>query len=250
MGTYTVGELASMAGITVRTLHHYDEIGLLEPSSRTPGGYRLYDEAGVDRLRTILTYRELGLRLQETVDALDGDVDSVLRLARDRVFGQIARLEHIAASLSRSLTNDNSNGEPMTTNDKLNVFEGFEPSKFAEEAESRWGDTSTYQESIRRTRSYKEEDWETIRAEIEGIYGGLVALMDDGVSTDAPRTRSLVDDHRAHISRWYYDCSPEIHRGLGQMYAADPRFKKNIDASGEGLADYLSEAIAAAYGTV
>lgn len=239
-----------MAGITVRTLHHYDEIGLLEPSSRTPGGYRLYDEAGVERLRTILTYRELGLSLEETVDAIDGDVDSVLRLARDRVFGQIARLENIAANLSRSLTKNNNNGETMTTNDKLSVFDGFEPSKYVEEAESRWGDTSTYRESIRRTNSYDEADWETIRAEIEEIYNGFVKLMDDGVSSDAPQVRSLVDDHRSHISRWYYDCSPETHQGLGQMYAADPRFKENIDSSGEGLADYLSAAIAAAYGTV
>jgi MerR family transcriptional regulator, thiopeptide resistance regulator len=74
--------------------------------------------------------------------------------------------------------------------------------------------------------------------------------MAEDAPTDAPQVRSLVDRHRAHISRWYYDCSPEIHQGLGQMYAADPRFKKNIDASGEGLADYLAAAIAAAYGTV
>jgi MerR family transcriptional regulator, thiopeptide resistance regulator len=248
MPTYTVGELASMAGITVRTLHHYDEIGLLESSPRSPGGYRIYDEARVERLRAILTYRDLGLSLEETATAIDGDADSVLRLARDRVFSQIARLDKIAASLSRSLA-ENNNGEPMTNNDKLRVFEGFEPSEYVQEAESRWGDTSTYHESIRRTNSYDEEDWATIRAEIETIYGGFVALMKDRVPPGAPQTRSLVDEHRDHISRWYYDCSPEIHQGLGQLYAADPRFKKNIDSSGEGLAAYLSVAIAAAYGT-
>jgi MerR family transcriptional regulator, thiopeptide resistance regulator len=117
-----------MAGITVRTLHHYDEIGLLEPSARTPGGYRLYDEAAVERLRTILTYRELGLSLEETTGAIDGDAKGALRLARDRVFRQIAHLEQIAASLSRSLNENLKSGESMTTNDKLSVFGNFDSS--------------------------------------------------------------------------------------------------------------------------
>jgi len=249
MATYTVGELASMAGITVRTLHHYDEVGLLNPTSRTPAGYRLYDEAGVERLRSILTYRELGLSLAETADAIDGDTNDALRLARDRVFDQISRLELIAASLSRSLTESNDEGATMTTNDKLGVFEDFEPSQFSQEVESRWGDSSAYRESARRTTNYNEEDWATIRAELEEIYDGFAALMDEDISNDSPQARSLVAEHRAHISRWYYECSPEIHRGLGQMYAQDPRFKENINASGTGLAEYLSATIAAAYDT-
>lgn len=247
MTTYTVGELASMAGITVRTLHHYDEIGLLEPSSRTPSGYRIYDDNGVDRLRTILTYRELGLSLDETREAIEGDTTNTLRLARDRVFGQIARLEQIATSLSRSLAQSNDEGETMTSNDKLGVFEDFEPSIYEEEAESRWGDSSTYQESIRRTNAYNETHWTAIRSEIDAIYAQFTTLMNEGIPSDGKRAHSLVEEHRAHISRWFYDCSPDMHRSLGQMYTTDPRFRKNIDATGQGLAEYLSASIAATY---
>jgi hypothetical protein len=115
------------------------------------------------------------------------------------------------------------------------------------EARERWGDTEAYRESARRTSSYTKDDWTAIGREADDIYAGLIDLMTAGTPADSAAAAALVDRHRAHISKWFYDCTPEIHAGLGQMYAADPRFQENIDQAGEGLAAYLSEAIAARY---
>ena len=246
MTNYTVGDLASMSGITVRTLHHYDTIGLLTPSGRTSSGYRLYDEDAINRLRLILTYRELGLNLEETAAAIDDSPDEVLHAARRRVFCQLARLEKIASSLTRSLSSTQQ-GDAMTPEDKLKVFGDFDPTEHADEVALRWGDTDSYEDSMRRTNTYDAEDWERIQAESRDIAGRFVELMEAGVAADGPGTRALVEEHRAHISRWYYECSPEIHAGLGAMYSTDTRFSENIDRAGQGLAAYLSEAIAAAY---
>lgn len=249
MTSYTVGDLASMAGITVRTLHHYDEIGLLTASARTSSGYRLYDSSDVERLRTILTYRELGLSLTETARALDDDPDEALRTARDRVLLQIERLEHIARSLTTSLADNNTfGGHTMTAEDKLDVFGEFDPDTHSAEVEQRWGETDAYRESARRTNTYSAADWQRITAESDDIYGRLGELKDAGLAASSPEAQALVEEHRAHISRWYYECTPEIHAGLGQMYANDPRFTATIDASNEGLAAYLSEAIAVVSG--
>ncbi len=246
MSTYTVGELASMAGVTVRTLHHYDEVGLLVPSDRTPSGYRIYDEEAVERLRAILTYRELGLSLDETTRAIDHDTDEALRSARDRVYTQIARLERIATSITRSLTSV-SQGDTMTPEEKLAVFGDFDPDEHTEEAQRQWGAGGAFEESIRRTATYGLQDWERIQAENDSIARRFVALMAEGIEAGSPEAAALVDEHRAHISRWYYECTPEIHTGLGQMYVEDSRFTDTIDTAGEGLAQYLATAIAARY---
>ena len=106
---------------------------------------------------------------------------------------------------------------------------------------------SLYRDRYGRAPSYSKDDWAAIGREVDDIYAGLVELMTAGTSADSAAVATFVDRHRAHISRWFYDCTPEIHAGLGQMYASDPRFQENIDKAGEGLAVYLSEAIAARY---
>ncbi len=113
------------------------------------------------------------------------------------------------------------------------------------EAEERWGGSPEYAESVRRTSSYTEADWERIDADNDAIYQGLLQLMREGVAASSEPARLLATRHREHISKWFYPCSPEIHAGLGQMYVSDMRFKEQIDQAGEGLAEYLSEAIAA-----
>lgn len=243
----TVGDLARLAGVTVRTLHHYDEIGLLPASGRTPSGYRTYDDADVDRLRAIITYRELGLGLDEIAEAIgsDGALET-LRAAKDRVDHRIARLRAISDALAVAITNDKK-GAHMTPEDKLSVFGDFDPADYEDEAEERWGGTAPYEQSRRRTDTYTKADWEAIQAEGDAIYARFVALMDAGTEPDSDAAREVVDAHRRHITGRFYDCTPEIHAGLGQMYVADHRFRENIDRAGEGLAAYMSEAIAAAY---
>lgn len=244
----TVGELSDISGVTVRTLHHYDEVGLLVPSARTAAGYRIYDDGDIDRLRAILTYRELGLGLEEIAAAIDSPQNSVdvLRQARRRIGERMSKLRVIADSLDNAIAREGK--EPaMTPEEKLSVFGDFDPEDHAEEARARWGDTAEYAQSTQRTANYTRKDWENIQAEVGEIYAAFVALERQGVDPAAPEVAALVARHRAHISQWYYECTPEIHAGLGQMYATDPRFAENIDKVGPGLASYMSSAIEAAY---
>lgn len=248
MDTLTVGDVARLSGVTVRTLHHYDEVGLLSPSTRTDAGYRLYDDRDIDRLRTILTYRELGLGLDEIAGVLDGDVDATatLHAARDRIRERIVRLEAIASSLDDAIEAMRK-GTPMTPEEKLSVFGDFDPAQYEAEVEERWGDTDAYAQSARRTASYTADDWRRLRAEADEINERFLALMREGAEPGSERAREVVEAHRRHIGSWFYDCPPEMHAGLGQMYVSDARFTENIDAAGEGLAAYMAAAIAAAY---
>lgn len=245
MSTFSVGTLADLAGVSVRTLHHYDEIGLLPAPQRTPSGYRLYDDRSVDQLQLILTYRSLGLGLDDIAAVLDdaSNVHETLRRARARVAAQISHLQTIEQNLTRTL---NAKGQPMTPEEKLQAFGDFDPDEHAAEAEERWGGTEAYAQSAQRTASYGPTQWAEIQAEANGLYQHFNALASGGASADSPEAVALVEAHQAHISRWFYECTPEIHAGLGQMYAADERFAKNIDkAGGQGTAAFMSAAIAA-----
>lgn len=248
MDTQTVGDVARMAGITVRTLHHYDEIGLLKPSERRTNGYRGYTEADISKLQQILAYRELALGLDKIEQLLNqtSDPAEALRAARQRVGRHLKKLRRIAARLDNALEAE-LKGIPMTADEKLDVFSDFDPDEFAAEAADRWADGSAYEESSRRTASYTPEDWKRQQSEAAEIYRNLASLLDDGVPPESADAATLVDDHRASITRWFYECTPEIHAGLGEMYVADERFRRNINRAGIGLAEYLSEAIAARY---
>ncbi len=249
MTTLTVGALASASGVTVRTLHHYDEIGLLPASGRTDAGYRTYSPADVDRLRAILTYRELGLGLDEIASLLaeEGRGPDALRSARRRTKRHIARLRAIERALEVAIEAE-TKGIIMTPEEKLSVFGDFDPAEHEAEARERWGDTDAYAESSRRTSTYGAEDWQAINAEAAAIYRSAHALAADEVDPTSAEASELVVRHRDHISRWFYDCSPEIHAGLGAMYQANDRFAESIDAAGgDGAAAYLSAAIDAAY---
>jgi hypothetical protein len=136
-------------------------------------------------------------------------------------------------------------GIAMDKEEMLEVFGGFDPTEYEEEARERWGDTDAYQQSARRTARYTREDWERLGAEAAEINEAFIALMEAGEAAGGPEAMDVAERHRAHISKWFYDCTPEIHAGLGLTYVADERFAKNIDKAGEGLAAFLSAAIAA-----
>ena len=127
------------------------------------------------------------------------------------------------------------------------MFDGFE-NPYAEEAEQRWGHTDAYKQSAQRTKSYVPEDWQRIKVESGGITQRFAELMRAGEPAGGGAAVALAEEHRTHISRWFYDCSPQMHRGLGEMYVADPRFSKHWDDVEPGLAAYVAEAFAAAAG--
>lgn len=243
----TIGQLARMAGVTVRTLHHYDAVGLVTPSARSDSGYRHYSTAEVARLQEILFFRELGLPLEAIKELVDTpDYDRQATLAQHRVLLE-QRAEHLLAMLDavdRAIQAE-IEGVVMTNEEMLDVFGAFDPTEHATEAEERWGHSDAYRESARRTAQYSKADWAEIGREAEEINQAFLDQMAAG--TAAGNAAAIVDRHREHISKWFYECTPEIHAGLGQMYIGDARFTENIDKAGEGLAHYMADAIAARY---
>jgi DNA-binding transcriptional MerR regulator len=245
--SYSVGTVTRMSGVTVRTLHHYDEIGLLPPSGRTPAGYRRYCDADLERLQQILGYRELGFPLEEIATILaepDADAMGHLRRQHRLLLERLERLRTMVDALEFMMEAQQM-GIRLTPQERFEVFGDFDPDEHAAEAEQRWGGTDAYRESQRRTASYTKDDWHRIRAETGQLYERAAGLMRAGVAADTAAAMDLAEEHRGQISRWFYDCSYEIHRGLGEMYAADERFTATIDAAAPGLAAYLREAILA-----
>jgi DNA-binding transcriptional MerR regulator len=243
---FTVGDLAKLTGVTVRALHHYDEIGLVCPSQRTAAGYRLYDDADVHRLQQVMLFRELGLPLDEIAAAIDQATtrDELLREHRDVLLAKRARIDAMLASLDTTLARLQET-TPMQPDDVKTMFDGFDPTQYEDEARERWGDTDAYKESARRTKSYGKSEWDQIKRDASAIYTALAAEMTAGTPVADPRVQALVEQHRQHLERWFYPCSTQMHKGLGAMYSADPRFATNIDKTAPGLAHYLSDAIAA-----
>ncbi len=246
--SYTVGQLAALAGVTVRVLHHYDRIGLLEPEERTGSGrYRRYGSESVERLHRILSYRELGLSLDEVATLLDDPHADRLahlrrqeRLLRDR----IGRLEEMAAAV-RLMMEAEQMTVWLTPEERFELFGDFDIEIYAGEAREHWGDNHAYAESHRRTARYTVVDWRRIKTESAAIESGLATALSAGELADAQQAMDFAERHRSHISRWFYDCSPEIHRGLGEMYVTDPRFAKHYNDIAEGLPEFVRDAIVA-----
>ncbi|MFE5752935.1 MerR family transcriptional regulator [Streptomyces massasporeus] len=244
---YSVGQVAGFAGVTVRTLHHYDDIGLLVPSERSHAGHRRYSDADLDRLQQILFYRELGFPLEEVaalLDDPDADPRAHLRRQHELLTARIEKLRKMAAAVEHAME-ARTMGLNLTPEERFEVFGDNDPEQYAEEVEERWGNTDEYADSQRRTASYTKEDWKRIQAEAADWgerYGALMAA-DEPPTGEAAMT--LAEEHRQHICTWFYECSYEIHRCLGDMYASDERFKAFYDALRPGLAEHLRDAIAA-----
>jgi DNA-binding transcriptional MerR regulator len=244
---FTVGELAKLTGITVRALHHYDELGLVVPSQRSGAGYRLYGDADVLRLQEVLMFRELGLPLAE-IAAVLADPEhrrvDVLKKHRELIAARRGRLDALLTAIDAAI--EIKEGHAMQDEQVKTLFEGFDHEAYADEAESRWGDTDSYKESARRTKGYGKAEWDAIRREGDAIYARFAELMREGTAASDARVRGVVEAHRAHIDRWFYPCSPAMQRGLGEMYVGDPRFTANIDKLAPGLARFIRDAIVAA----
>lgn len=245
--TYTVGSVAQMAGITVRTLHHYDEIGLLKPSGRTEAGYRLYSDDDISRLQELLFYRELGMGLDEIGTALAApgyDRHNALAEHRQLLSEKRARLDRLIQAVDSALEAE-AKGISMDAKDKLEVFGDFKPEDYEAEVEERWGNSPAYAESTRRAKRYRKEDWLRIKEETGRNVERLIALKRAGHSPSSADAMDAVEEHRQIISRWFYECSHAMHVGLGQMYTADPRFTAHYDDQEPGLAQFVREAIEA-----
>lgn len=245
--TFKVGAVARMAGVTVRTLHHYDEIGLLRPTGRSDAGYRRYTDADLERLARILFYRELEFGLDQIRDAMaDGDADALDHLRRQHglLQARIERLQRLSDAVARAMEAQEM-GIRLTPQERLEVFGDFDPDAHAGEVQERWDDTDAYRASTRRTARYTKADWERIKAEGGAVVERLAAAMLAGQPADGPEAMDAAEAHRRHIDAAFYPCSYEMHTGLARMYVADPRFTATYEAVAPGLAGYLHDAILA-----
>lgn len=244
----TVGRLAELAGVTVRTLHHYDEIGLVRPSARTAAGYRVYGAADVQRLRQVLLYRRLGFGLREVTELVnDPEVDAVAHLRRQRslLAEQRGQLDSMLAAIDKELE-ARAMGINLTPEEQLEVFGTEMPGgEWAEEAEQRWGDTRAYRESKRRAASYGKEDWQAIKAESDAGMQAFAQAMRAGLPADGEQAMDLAERHRQLICRFFYECGYDMHCALADMYVADERFKATYDGVEPGLADFVRDAVRA-----
>ena len=243
--TYTVSELAQASGVTVRTLHHYDELGLLVPSRRSDAGYRLYSEQDAQRLGDVLAYRACGVPLAQIGALLAADgADRSAALRR-----QLALLEERADALDRQRTallkelEAYDMGMTLDPQDRFEVFGDFDPSEYEQEAAERWGDTDAYRESRRRVAAYTKEDWRREQAEVASVEAELAACLAAGLPADSERAKAAAEAHRQHIDTWFYPCSYEMQTGLADMYVDDERFARHYDDVRPGLAAYVRAAI-------
>jgi DNA-binding transcriptional MerR regulator len=243
----TVSEVSRLAGVSVRALHHYDQIGLLVPSGRTDTGYRLYSRDDLDRLQEILLFRELEIPLEDIAALLAGgafDRRAALELQHELLMQKAVRTEALIASVERAI-NAERTGVRMTREEMFEVFGDFDPSEYEDEAQERWGETDAYKESARRTARYTKADWDRWKAESQQIGTDTAALMDAGVPADDPRAMDLAERARLQIDTWFYPCSHEMHVNLAEMYIADPRFTATYEQIDEGMARYWHDAIIA-----
>lgn len=243
----TVKRVAELAGISIRTLHHYDEIGLLRPATVSEAGYRLYGAPDLERLQQILFYKEMGLSLEAIKAILDDpgfDRREALLQHRTALLERRAKMDHLLDSIDKTLT-EIERGRTMaemSDQELKELFDGFDQKQYEAEVQQRWGQSEAYKESARRTAKYTKADWTVIKAEQEAIGSGLAALI--GRDPGDSEVQAIIQRHFQFINDRFYTMTPEFYRGLGEMYVADHRFTENIDKVKPGLAAFWRDAIA------
>lgn len=241
MADWTVQELGRIAGVSVRTLHHYDAIGLLRPKGRSEAGYRRYGREELLRLQQILFFRELDIPLAELgrlLDAPDFDPARALRAHRATLEERLGRLHRLLDTLDKTVAHYE--GGTMLTDEEL--YQGFAPEErdaIRAEARARWGDAQVA-ESERRARTLTRAQWTALEAEVSALNAGLAAVMDERAESAAVRT--AVARHFAWVST-FWTPDADAYRGLGRMYVEDARFKAYYDNVAPGLAEFLARAI-------
>ena len=230
----TVHEVSQISGVSVRTLHHYDAIGLLRPTAVTEAGYRLYDDTALARLQSILLFRELAFPLKEIKRIMDDpQFDQATALEQ-----QIRLLELQQDRLSRLIDLARETMKTGVTHMDFTAFDNSKLEQYAAEVKERWGNTAAYQESAQRPAAEQKDAAAGLMAQFARM--GRLRTGDPAGQEAQDAVRELQE----FITKHFYTCTPEILAGLGQMYTADDRFRVSIDAAGgEGTADFAGKAI-------
>ena len=195
----------------------------------------------------MLIVRAFGLSLEDIRRSLDdprNDRKTVLLNQKDRLKERALETTAMIRAIDVALAAlDGGRKKGVMKMEEL--FEGFNPSQYEEEARNRWGTSDAFTEAEKRTKGYSPADWKAIKAEQAALYGGAYAALKAGKSPSDASVMDIAERHRLSIDRWFYPCSHRMHSGLASMYESDDRFRQGIDAHGEGLAAFLAEAIRA-----
>ena len=238
---YTVKQLSDVAGVTVRTLHHYDEIGLLEPSSVGGNGYRYYEEEALYRLQQILFYRELDMPLSDIKRIMgrrDFEVSSALESHRSALEREVLRLNHLIRTVDKTINH-------LKGKEKMNpkgLFEGFseeEQEKYAEEAAQRW-DPQVVGASNKKWKAYSTAEKERILAEGKTLYSDLAAVKSKGAGSK--EVQAVVARWHKHL-QYFWSPGDEQLLGLAHLYNDDPRFRSNYEKVAPNLSEFMREAV-------
>lgn len=235
-----------MVGISVRTLHHYDKIGLLKPKSVSLAGYRLYSDDNLERLQQILFFKELDFNLKEIKRILDSpsfDKNQALKAHREFLITKRKRIDKIIKTVEKTI-NSIEGGVEMNKKEMFGAFDMSQiekhKKKYAEEVRQKYG-KDIIEECERKTSGYGENEWALIQARMDEIYKRIAGMMDKEPSDK--QVQELIGEFRQHITDNFYECTPQIFRGLGDLYVNDKRFTEYFEKYKSGLAEFLKDAI-------
>ena len=232
-----IKEFADFTGVSVRTLHYYDEIGLLTPAFVDKStGYRFYDENSLLRMQEILFYRELDFslkRIEEILSSPNYDKSKALNEQKQLLILKKERLERLISAIDGAVKGEN----------VMKAFDNSEFEKHKAEAKEKWGNTDAYKEHAERTKNYSKQKWNDLAEGMDHIMAEFALCMVKNETPDSAVAQSLVKMLQTHITENYYRCTNEILAGLGRMYVADERFQSNIDRHADGTAAFICEAI-------
>ena len=232
-----IREFAKLCGVSVRTLHYYDETGILKPSYVDKNtGYRFYDEASLLRMQEILFYRELDFSLKSISEILSSpgyNKEKALAEQKKLLILKKERLEKLISAIDGAAKGVNI----------MKAFDNTELENYKDEVKERWGKTEAYKQYSEKTKDYSAEKQNSLTEAMDAVMKDFSLCMKADNTPDSAEAQSLVKALQKHITENYYTCTNEILYGLGQMYVADDRFRSNIDRHGEGTAEYISKAI-------
>jgi DNA-binding transcriptional MerR regulator len=240
----TVGDTAALIGVTVRTLHHWDEIGLATPSARTPAGYRLYTDADLERLNRILAYRETGLGLDAIRGVLDdaaSEIGATLQEQRERLAARIADLQRLEDRLAK-MAEAHEHGIPLSPDEQEATFgPGWDPARNAE-ARARWGDSPQWAQFAERAAFRSKQEWRNLSQSMSTLEDDLAGALERGVRPGSPEANELAERHREIFGN-FFPITRQMQVCLGRMFEADPGFAAHYDGVRDGLASWFRQTV-------
>lgn len=236
--TYTVKKLSELSGISVRTLHYYDEIGLLKPSQVKTNGYRIYDKKEILKLQQILYYRELNFTLNEIKSIINDpnfDLEKALETHKQSLIKEQRRIKRLIKTIDKTILNIKGKLQ-MSDKEYFDNITQEEIEKHKDAARKEYGDFED------RTKGMSTPDFKKLLKQGESITKSLIEKMELGLNPDSTEVQEIIAEHFKYINR-FWDCNNEAYGTLGKMYVEDERFTKNIDKAKEGLAKFMFEGI-------